>query len=99
MPKRSFNRIYRVIESLGMDFRLGQRAVTLETGKNHTCLTVLIKNEDRFKTIEFVYRDGYFHHANLLDGPMHAFRPGPPETVERINTLGAALDAVDQAVD
>lgn len=98
VPKRSFNRIFRVVESLGMDFSLGQRAVTLDTGKNHTCLTVRLRSGGKFKTVEFIYRDGRFHHAMAFDGSMHALRPGPPEDVERIRTLGAALNVVHEGV-
>lgn len=99
VPKRSFNRIYREVEDLGLDFIVRQRAVTLETGKNHTCLTVRLRSGGRFKKVEFIYRDGRFHHATAFVGPMHALRPGPPQDIERIRTLGAALATIGEGVE
>jgi len=98
VPARSFKRIHQAIEALGLDYTLTQRAVVLDTGKNHTGLSARMRDGGRFKTVEFIYRDGRFHHATVFIGPMHLMRQGPPETVDKVRTLRAALSAVDEGV-
>lgn len=98
VPRRSFRRVHDAVEGLGVDYSLGQRAVVLDTGKNHTCLTVRMRRDGKFRTVEIIYRDGRFHHATAFSGPIHGMRSGPPEQIERLRTLRDALAAVSEGV-